>query len=63
MFRVFMSNQGLLLKIKNCFGEIALFDNKRGFYEAVHGTPTVLERGPRCNFMKNIVFQGLSVDA
>jgi hypothetical protein len=43
------------------FEKMALFDNKRGFHGAIHGTQTVVKRDPRSNFMENIVFLGLTV--
>jgi hypothetical protein len=39
------------------------FDPDWEFYGAIHGTPTVLKRDPRCNIMENIAFLGLQVGA
>jgi hypothetical protein len=48
------SSQGQFIKM-------ALFDPYLEFYEAIHGTPTVLKRDPRCNFMQDITFLGRSI--
>jgi hypothetical protein len=49
------------LKIKDHLGQLALFGADWGFQGAVYGTPTVLKRDPRRNFIENIAFLGLSV--
>jgi hypothetical protein len=36
------------------------FEANWGFNGAIHGTPIVLKRDPRRNFMENIAFLGLS---
>jgi hypothetical protein len=40
---------------------IGLFDPDWEFYGAIHGTPTVLRRDPRCNFIEGFVSLGLSI--
>jgi hypothetical protein len=40
---------------------MAFFEANWLFDEAMHRTPTVLKKDPRCNFMENITFLGLSV--
>jgi hypothetical protein len=37
---------------------LEVFNHKWGFDGPVHGTPTVLKRDPRRNFMENIGFLG-----
>jgi hypothetical protein len=54
-----VSEKRLPLQIKHLLSQWLFFLVQ--FNEAAHGTPTVLKRDPRHNFIENIAFLGLSV--